>query len=369
MKERAKRVYFAVRGLFLRPFAAPGLSSFRPEDIRSILVIRIDRLGDTVVSLPAIEALRVVFPASRVTVLARPAMRALLETVPGVTVIEYRGFWGALRAVRKAGFSMAVDLLMDYTLRTALLCALSGAKVRAGFDIGARGGLFNIPFVPPREKKPMRVFLLDLCRAIAARAGYAGSIPDREPRLMLGDAARAAARAQLGECGRCVVGIHPGGYYPSQLWMAEGFAELGRRFAGRGCRVVLFGASGEKRLLRRIAGRIGPAATVFCGVPVDRLAGLLSLMDVLVCNNSGPLHLASALGVPTVSTMGPTDPALWFPAGDTAVVVRKGLRCSPCAKAVCAGHECMRLIGVEEMEQAVGRALAKDKKWNDLNIL
>jgi len=81
------------------------------------------------------------------------------------------------------------------------------------------------------------------------------------------------------------------------------------------------------------------------------------------------LHLASALGVPTVSTMGPTDPALWFPAGDMAVVVRKGLRCSPCAKAVCAGHECMRLIGVEEMEQAVGRALAKDKKWNEWNIL
>ena len=368
MKERIKELYFGLRARLLPK--AEKAQRVDPERVSSILVVRIDRLGDTVVSLPAIEALRAVFPASRVTVLARPGMRPLLQMVPGIAVLEYRGFFSAVRAARKAGFSMAVDLLMDYTLKTALLCALSGAKVTAGFDIGSRGALFNIALVPAGEKKPMRLFLLDLCRAIALRAGYPGVIPDSEPRLRIGELEQGAARNILGVTrDQCVVGIHPGGHYPSQVWMADGFAELGRRLAARGCRVVVFGGREEKRLLERIGGKIGTGARVFCGLPLDRLAGLVSLMDLLVCNNSGPLHLAAALGIPTVSTMGPSDPALWYPAGDSAVVVRKGLQCSPCAKPSCPGHECMRLIGVEEMEQAALVLLVKNEKWNLLNIL
>jgi ADP-heptose:LPS heptosyltransferase len=85
----------------------------------------------------------------------------------------------------------------------------------------------------------------------------------------------------------------------------------------------------------------------------------LSRCQLLICNNSGPLHIASGLGVPTVSTMGPTVPQLWRPLGKDHIVIRKGLACSPCSKGVCRSHECLESISVAEMEKAVESLLER----------
>ncbi len=89
------------------------------------------------------------------------------------------------------------------------------------------------------------------------------------------------------------------------------------------------------------------------GLTLDKLAGLIAVLRIMAANNSGPLHIAAALGVSTVSTMGPTAPEFWQPQGKNHVVIRRDLPCSPCDRAFCRGHECLESISVEEMEQAV----------------
>jgi ADP-heptose:LPS heptosyltransferase len=101
---------------------------------------------------------------------------------------------------------------------------------------------------------------------------------------------------------------------------------------------------------------------ILIGLSLDRLTALISLLGLLVCNNSGPLHIACAVKTPTVSTMGPTEPELWWPAGEENVVIRRELPCSPCGKAVCASHDCMNLISVDEMLNAVSLQIKRLSK-------
>ncbi|MEK7846329.1 MAG: glycosyltransferase family 9 protein, partial [Nitrospinota bacterium] len=89
---------------------------------------------------------------------------------------------------------------------------------------------------------------------------------------------------------------------------------------------------------------------------------LLSHCHLLLCNNSGPLHIATALKIPTVSTMGPSVPYLWWPAGENNIVLRKEIECSPCNKGLCSGHECMELITIDDMMEAVEKQLTIIRK-------
>lgn len=359
VKSACRGAYFAARGVVLRfLFGRWEPVTIDPASVRSIAVIRIERLGDTVVSLPAIAALGRVFPQAKITVLAMPPVCNLLKNVPGISVISYEGFWKAAVTLRKGRFSLVVDPRMDYSLKPVLLAYLSGAPLRAGFAIEQRERFFNLSVAPSKEVKPMRSHMLDLARQIAKAAGNEDTVPDRDPGIGVDPEEKQAASRLLESSGagpgQRLIGLHPGGFFPSQMWMKESFAELGRRLACRfQAKIIVIGSAKEKGLAGEIVGAIGKEAIAVIGLPLERLAAVISLMDVLVCNNSGPLHLAAALGVPTVSTMGPTDAVLWQPAGEKAAVICKDLPCISCGKGRCESHACMRSISVDEMEQAV----------------
>jgi heptosyltransferase II len=369
--KKLKQLYLSFRAGILRLLFKPeSIGTIDPNRIDSICVVRIDRIGDVVVSLPAIQALAKIFPKSRIAVLARRQNCGLLKNIPGITPIPYKGFWDAVGVMRTANFSMTIDLLRDYTLKTAMLAYVSRAKVRAGFDIGSRGLLFNCAVAPDSRQRPMRTHLLDLVRVIAQHAGYDQQIPEEEPRLTISEDDRAFARDFLhlsgGKEKQSLIGIHPGGYFPSQQWMEESFVQLSRRISARyNARIIVFGSAGEKRSVERIVSAIGPQAIAATGLPLHRCAALISVMDIMVCNNSGLVHIAAALGIRTVSTMGPTDPVLWYPAGEKSVVIRRDEACSPCGKPRCARHSCMTGISVDEMEQAVVQQLDSRLRGND----
>jgi heptosyltransferase-2 len=144
------------------------------------------------------------------------------------------------------------------------------------------------------------------------------------------------------------------------------YLELAKRLDQQArLQVVFFGTRAEERLIAQVGTMFGAKAAVFFGLELREFVALLSRCRLVVCNNSGPLHIATALGVPTVSTMGPTDPIRWWPEGDEHLVVRKPLWCSPCEEGVCplGTHDCLMSISVDEMlaavsEQLTGRPLA-----------
>jgi heptosyltransferase-2 len=156
-----------------------------------------------------------------------------------------------------------------------------------------------------------------------------------------------------------IIAIHPGAHYPSQRWSAERFGELARKILEQGeAKVILLGSSDEKVLLEAVEKHAGADIQAFACDNIREFIALLSRCGLLVCNNSGPMHIASALKVPTVSMMGPTVAPLWLPYGKDSVVINKALSCSPCNRAACKDHECMELITVNEVFEVVQKQIA-----------
>lgn len=127
---------------------------------------------------------------------------------------------------------------------------------------------------------------------------------------------------------------------------------------------IIFGSKNETELIEKLKDKIfrifgtvpfgdSPNILAVTDFSISEIVALISKLNLLICNNSGPLHIACALSIPTVSTIGSTDPYLWMPRGDKNIVIRKDLPCSPCNKGKCKTHECMDLITVEDMMNAV----------------
>ena len=361
-----KSLYLAFRAVLLVPLRAPSLPKRAdPAMITSILAIRIDRIGDVVVSLPALKALKDIFPHAHLAVMVKAENAPLVKNIPFINeVITYQDFAGALKKLHAERFSMTVDLLMDYTLKTAMLAYLSKAKVTAGFDMGGRGGLFTIPVRQSDEKKKMAEHLLDLVAAIGARFGFDESAAGySDPRLFISEEDKSFADAFLKDLAarkKVVVAMHPGGNYPSQRWPQERFAQVAEAISQKyHAGIVILGSHAERDIVDYMALLVGVETVTAIGLPLDKVAAIISSANLFIGNNSGLLHIAAALGKPTVSAMGPTDPALWWPIGVYNLVIRKGLSCSPCNKGICDSHECMKFISVEEVLRAVDILMRK----------
>jgi ADP-heptose:LPS heptosyltransferase len=148
--------------------------------------------------------------------------------------------------------------------------------------------------------------------------------------------------------GELRIAVHPGGYYPSQRYPLERFARAAAILAERhGGRVVVLGGPADRELSRALYRASGSSAVQVPTGNVMHLASVLHNCDLLLANNSGPVHLAGAVGLPTVSVMGPTDPVRFTPGGPLNRVLRRNdLPCSPCSRGECGSHEC--LLGISE---------------------
>lgn len=343
---------------------------FRKEKIRKILIIRIDRIGDIVLSTPAIRALKENFPQAHIAIMVNPYIKELIVENPylnEIIVYDEKGRQqrflsriSFIKNLRKKKFDLALDLLLSYKLKTALLAYLSGARYRVGFDIEGRGAFFNIKVAPDKKVKHLIEYTMDLVKAIGADTA------EMDPEIFVSSEDNDYIRDYLNRniAGHnLVVGIHPGGYYPSQRWMVEGFAQLADELIRRyQAEVVITGGPAEEGLVLKIANLMKEKAVFMNRISLGKLMALISQCSLFICNNSGPLHIAVALKVPTVSTMGPTIPEMWWPRGDNHIVLRKDLPCSPCSLGECKTHECMKLITLEDILQAVQVQLRKLKK-------
>jgi ADP-heptose:LPS heptosyltransferase len=321
---------------------------------RSILVIQLRRLGDVILTTPALEALKKKYPDAKLDFLVEaPGAEAVagLPAIDEVLVYDAQNPLEALRwafKIRARRYDWVIDFLANP--RTALLTAMSGAKVKAGPAHVARRWAYNVKML----QSPQACYAaLEKVRWLAA----VGISPDDAPllpRLML-----APRPAKLEN----VVGLVPPSRKDTRRWPAESYARLGRLLRDKhGCTLKVFWGPGEKALADEVVRAIGGGAFAIGETRgIKDLARELASCRVVVGNCAGPKHVALALGVPTVTIHGSSDPVSWTPAHPDHRFVRlEELPCIGCRLNDCPYNlECMRQLPAERVLPAVEQLLAR----------
>jgi heptosyltransferase-2 len=323
-------------------------------------------IGDFVRCHTVVRLLRMRFPASPIDVLATAMVAPLLDYMPGVRkgivwdLPRKRLAWSQHRELaarlRQEGYGRA--LIMPRTWKAALAPYLAGIPERTGFAGEVRFGLLNDIRWGERALPRM----VDRCAALAVPGG-ARLPPDYPlPELDVPDAEVAAWRQRLGLAeGRPLAAFAPGAVGPSKRWPASYFAETAKRLTERGFSVIVLGGPGEAALAAEIAAGSDQVRDLTGAELRNAILGLTAA-DVAVSNDSGLLHVAAALGTPSIGIFGPTSPWHWAPLNPLAAVVETQtlVTCRPCHKPTCryGHHRCMREIPAERVVAAVLAALA-----------
>jgi heptosyltransferase II len=368
------RAFDSLARLLLPVLPRPRAGEDADTQPARILVVEYCQLGDLAIVVPFLRNLRRRFPRAHISLLVNTRFQAFLkeqgivdEFIPvRVPWAEHFSHWRkynpfslrwlsllqSLLYLRSRHFNWAFSGRMD--IRDNLLLWLSGASRRIGYGL-AGGGCFLTDRVVPDLARPHRADIwLHLLEAI-------GESPDRQ----LGDyrltiTERAAARSYLGGFGlpadAVLIGVHPSARIATRRWGDDRFSEVVRRILGQSHRIhVLWfsepGALRQAPLLERCYE---------VSLDIRSFLGVLSHCRLLVCNDSGPMHLANLLGVPVVAIFGPQRPEWFGPRGPQDLVVfRPEIWCRPCIDSCIFDQpHCLRLISTDEVYRAVQRALA-----------
>ncbi|HTZ40589.1 MAG TPA: glycosyltransferase family 9 protein [Syntrophales bacterium] len=356
MMTSLKPLYLGLRSRVLR--ATRGLCQedpvpLHPVSIRKILFVRLDRIGDVVLSTPAFRALKKHFPSAELTVLLRSSTRGLVEQNPHVdrilTIDHAEEALRVIRELRAMRFDLLIDPYDDWPLESALIAGLSGARIRIGYAVAGREAFFSVPLRPPVPERHLTDIVLDSLKPLGVSAADAG------PEIFLSGQEMQSARKWLDERagGLPVIAFHPGATFETQRWPLEHFFELGTLLLRDGrWRLLVVGGPADRPLISELARRLGEGALSCISSDIRRFCALLAGCRLLICNNSGPLHIGTALGIPTVSFMGPTAKDRWFPYGEHHAVLRVDeLPCIGCNAGICriGTHDCMRRISPEDV--------------------
>ena len=342
--------------------------------IKKILVRGPNWLGDAVMCEPAIRGLRKLFPQSQISLLVKPAVADVFAGHPAVTqILTYdsrgrheglTGKWALAGELRRQGFDLAV--LFQNAFEAAFLTFLANVPRRYGYATDGRSLLLSDPVaVPDRRSLSHQVhYYWDLLKPL----GLTGEPP--APEFSVSPEEEQAMAGRFIEGGLTatdiVVGINPGSTYGgAKRWLPERFAEVTERLSrstpesrDRQVSVVIFGAKGEERLGQDIAAQLSARSLVLSGATTIReLMAAVKRCDVLLTNDTGPMHIASAFQVPVVAIFGPTDWRTTSPFGKAHTIVRQPVDCSPCLLRECPiDHRCMTRVTVDQVyEAAVGQ--------------
>lgn len=339
-----------------------------------ILILRLSSLGDILHALPALADLRSSLPGAKIDWLVGKKARFLLSAIRGIDEIFVldtdalarfpfeRPAWGAFRDLIKNLRSRRYDCSLDFQglLKTALLAFVSGSRARLGFSKGlAREYPAHWFYNQALEKPEKPVHVLTLNRMLAGLAGARPAsapldfiVPEEDSRYVDG----LLEKERL----RDFVVINPGGGWPTKRWQAERYGALAARIeAELGLRAAVTTGPGEEDLYRRMADP--SSRSLPCHLPVSflQLVPLLRRCRLFIGGDTGPFHLACALGTAVVGILGPTSPVRNGPWNEADEVVAHTLPCSFCYGRTCpTKNECMD-IPVDEVFDAVARRLEK----------
>ena len=349
------------------------MKQFRSKELAraKILVRAPNWIGDAVMCLPALYELRRALPEAELVLVARPWVLELFpaeelrcRTVSYDTRGPHRGLGGRRRIaaeLRQEKFHAAI--LFQNAFDAALLAAMAGIPIRAGYARHGRRLLLTHPVrVPRRGEIPRHEshYYLELLRRLGLIERYSEV---GEILLPLSGASRAAARARLEEAlaprlaqplhGKLLVGISPGATFgTAKRWPAERFAQLALRLSSElGAVPIFFGSSQEAPLVESLLPHAGSAAVSLAGTTsLSEFMRLVPGCDLYVVNDTGTMHVAAALGVPTFAIFGPTDEQAPRPLGPRVRLAVGSAFCRPCLLRHCPiDHRCMTSVSVEEV--------------------
>lgn len=339
--------------------------AFDPGTIARVLIRAPNWLGDTIMALPAIAAVRRTFPRSTVAVAAQPFLAPLFEEGTSVSPDEVLRVERSteLSIVRGGRFDLVI--LLPNSFRSAWVARRAGIPHRWGASSAARNWLLTRRARVTRTGLHQSTRYLDLMRALDISPAHGiGQITD-VPHVAVTPSTRERAVDLLSrnrlEPSATIVGMAPGAAYGhAKRWPPRRVAELAGRLGERGVVCVLVGAAGDRDAGREIESALPASARVVNLIgrtDLRLLAGVLERCRAFVSNDSGAMHLAAAVGVPVAALFGPTDERVTAPLGDHDVIVHQ-VFCRPCMLRDCPiDHRCMKRISVDTVFDAVVRRL------------
>lgn len=329
----------------------------------NILVVNVNWLGDVIFSTPVFKALKKKYPGARVSCLAVPRVKDVLKVCPWVDDIlvyddkeEHWSPWAKLAMIlslRKKNFDAV--FLLHRSMTRGLLVSLSGIPQRIGYDSKKQNRFLTHKVTVQEEVLHRSDEYLKIVE------GFGLTVSDRVCELDVPASSLAAIGQRLKDAGikpedRLVV-INTGGNWGLKRWPAENFSQLIRRMVkDLDVKVLIPGAPGDVELAATIARDSGVDPLVWAGkTDLDELFALFKRADVVISNDSGPLHAASAVGTDVIALFGPTRPEVTGPrGGGRAVVLHNEIGCNkaPCYHLSCSDNACMRAITVDDVLQA-----------------
>jgi ADP-heptose:LPS heptosyltransferase len=341
-----------------------NIETIIPENIKEILVVRTAYLGDVVMTLPILKPLKERFSDSRVTFLtSSPAKEVLLNNPYIDNIITYDPFWfypvsknkylKFLSQIKKKKFDLIIEARGD--IREILfLVSPAAAKYKISYDVGG-GGFLLTHVVPYNGLKHKVEYHLDLARYLGCSTDniewgvYLNNDEERRIREILKE----------NDVNKPFISVHPGSRLPLKQWPVEKCAILYDRIIDNyGISLVIFGAKHEKGLVDNIVKRMKYKPIVLAGrLSLRELAGILSETALFVCNDSVPMHIATAMKTPTVAIFGPSKSRETGPYDNRCRVVEKDFPCRfSCDESECkhkVHNECMKSVTVEEVFDTV----------------
>jgi len=345
----------------------------------NILIRAANWIGDAIMSLPALRAVRRRFPDAEITVCAKPWVSALYEgerSIDRVIAIEgasgakeWTAKWDLIRRLRRGNFDLAI--LFPNSFESAAVVRLAGVKRIIGYARDGRSLLLTDAIaVPKRGEIPAheRFYYLELLRrsGLIEKSLIEKSLIETLPELAqirldgIGEL-RAKGEKLFQTLGvkLPVIGVSPGAAYGSaKRWLPERFAESAARLAAEfGGSVSVFGSAAEQAMCGEVAraanGRNFAGATA-----LREFIEMTAACRVFLTNDSGAMHIASAVGVPSVTVFGPTDETATGPLGPAARLVREPVDCAPCLLRECPiDHRCMTRVTADRVVQAARELL------------
>jgi heptosyltransferase II len=331
----------------------------RTLNYSNILIRATNWVGDAVMCLPALHAIRDRFPEAHITILAKSWVADLYAQesfTNQILICDSKPWWSVAQELRRHRFDCAI--LLQNAFGAAWVACMAGIPSRIGYNRDGRGLLLTRAVKVPKPgeiPQHQRFYYLEMLR----RARLIGAIPAGDICITPQGPGRDPKRR--------IIGISPGAAYgTAKRWIPERFAEAAAELASaRGAALALFGSRAEHELCEQIADMLpGYDVTNYAGrTTLEQFIELASRCELFLTNDSGAMHIASALGVPTVAIFGATDDIATGPTGLRARVVRENVECSPCLLRECPiDHRCMTRVSAGRVVEEALDLLGNDTR-------
>lgn len=332
------------------------------EEIKKILIIGVNWIGDTIITIPVVKTISENFPDAFTGLWVKENIAELWKNSPYINKIYSDK---DIREIRKESFELGIILPQSFS--SALKMYRANVKYRIGYPTELRGILLThkVPLPEKFRKKNLLEEYLDILRFLGLKISGTSSDFFVPAEIKL-KAEQFLRQNNISE-EEMIIGVCPGATYgPAKRWFKERYAEVIKHLIKKyNAKVIIFGSFKETDILKYLLKEVHLNGIILPdrNLTVLESAGLINFCRLFITNDTGPMHIASSLKIPVIAIFGSTNPTWTAPLGNSCVVLYKKIACSPCYKRDCSKgdkkYECFELISVNEVINEADKLLTK----------